>query len=196
MNLEENLKRCADNIRWLDKQIDGIAIPSDVRCRLAGGCLYVALEHQKAIVLLIDNKIYGPALALVRLLIEAYVRGVWLHKCAAEVDLEKFKVDKLERLQASLIADIELLEGFQSKVLSGAHNNSWKKMCSFTHTGFQQVVRNNTAETIEPNYDAAELIETLEFANATGFLSAIAIAGLANNNSLANAVLRKMQQSS
>ena len=56
--------------------------------RLAEGCLDVALEHHRAIVLLISHALYGSAFALIRLLFEAYMmRGLWLHRCASEAAL-------------------------------------------------------------------------------------------------------------
>lgn len=71
-------------------------IPSDDRTRLAAGCLDIVLEHQKSIVLLIANLLFGSAASLVRLEFEAYIRGVWLLNCASELELEKFKKDKLQ----------------------------------------------------------------------------------------------------
>jgi hypothetical protein len=61
-------------------------------------------------------------------------------------------------------------------------------MNSFTHTGFAQAVRRTTDTTIEPNYDAQEVLEALHFSRAIDFLSAIATADLAGNLKLANDV--------
>ena len=70
-------------VQWLDSRIDGMEVSSELRFRVAGGCLDMTLEHQKAIVLLVASFLYGSAFSLRRLMFEAYVRGVWLHQCAS-----------------------------------------------------------------------------------------------------------------
>jgi hypothetical protein len=82
MNIQIIIQKSESLIQWTEKQIDGLEVSSDERIRLSAGCLDVALEHQKAIVLLVANKLYGTAFSLARLTFEAYVRGVWLQNCA------------------------------------------------------------------------------------------------------------------
>ena len=80
MNIQEEINKSEELIQWLDRQIDGLDISSDERTRLAAGCLDMALEHQKAIVLLVAKSLCGSAFSIARLIFEAYVRGVWLHR--------------------------------------------------------------------------------------------------------------------
>ena len=77
-------------IGWLNSQIDGINIPSDDRNRFSSACFHVALEYQHAIVLLIKERLYGAAFTLLRSVIESYVRGIWLHRCATKEDIKNF----------------------------------------------------------------------------------------------------------
>ena len=63
---------------------------------MSANCFDVSLEYQKAIVLLIENKLIGSAFSLVRLQFEAYIRGLWLIRCATEPEIEKFKQDILK----------------------------------------------------------------------------------------------------
>jgi hypothetical protein len=97
MNIRNTIIQSEELIQWLDTQIDGLEIASEERIRLAAGCLDMALEHQKAIVLLVANKLYGSAFALARLIFEAYVRGIWLQMYASETEIEKFKKDELKK---------------------------------------------------------------------------------------------------
>ena len=194
MELAASISEAEELIQWLDRRIDGIEIPSELRFRVAGGCLDVALEHQKAIVLLVAEKLCGSAFSLVRLMFEAYVRGVWLHQCASEIEIKKFESELLDRTFSSLLSDIEKLESFSAGILSTVKKKSWASMNSFTHTGFSQVVRRNKAGTIEPNYDEGELLEIVNFASGFGIMSAVEIAHLANNDVLANALLVKAKE--
>ena len=191
MRVETQIRESEQLIRWLDSNIDGIDIPSNDRTRLAAGCLDIALEHQKSIVLLTANSLFGSAAALVRLEFEAYVRGIWLLYCATESELEQFKKDELGKKFGELIKDIEKHEAFNVGTLSHVKNTSWKAMNSFTHSGFYQVVRRNKTDEIAPNYTDEELVDALDTANSFGILTAIAIADMGRNEKLAHAVFER-----
>jgi hypothetical protein len=136
-------------IHWLESRIDGLEVSSEERIRIVAGCLDTALEHHKAILLLISRTFFGSAFALVRLLFEAYVRGLWLNRCASAAELELFKAEKFEKNFAVLIEEIEKIDGFKEGVLSATKLKSWKPMNSYTHSGFMQIARRNAASTIE-----------------------------------------------
>jgi hypothetical protein len=140
---------------------------------------------------LIANKLVGSAFSLVRILFEAYIRGLWISKCASENEIEKFKKNNLEKTFGTLIQEIEQQDGFQEGVLSKVKAANWKAMNSYTHSGFFQSVRRMKEETIEANYDKDETIEILGFANAMGMLTALQIASMAGNVELANDLLEK-----
>ena len=194
MRVEAQIHESEELIQWLDSNIDGLDIPSSDRMRLAAGCLDMALEHQKSIVLLIANSLFGSAAALVRSEFEAYVRGVWLLYCASDTEIEKFKKDKLEKNLGQLIEDIEKHEAFNVGTLSHVKETSWKAMNSFTHTGLYQIIRRNTANEIMPNYTDEELIDALNTANSFGILTAIAISDMAHNEELAKKVFDRGQE--
>jgi hypothetical protein len=193
MKIEELIHKSEQLIQWLDQCIDGIEITSEERIRLAAGCLDTALEHHKAVLLLVAKSLFGSAFALIRLLFEAYIRGIWLHRCASDSDLKLFKAEKLDKKFGAFIKDIETIAGFEERVLSNTKTKSWKAMNSYTHSGFMQVVRRNTASTIEPNYTEDEILEALNFANAIGLLSALEISHLARSEELANSILEKAE---
>ena len=193
MKIVELIIESEELIQWLDKCIDRIEISSDTRTRIAAGCLDTALEHHKAILLLVSRSLYGSAFALMRLLFEAYIRGIWLHRCASDSDLELFKAEKLAKKVLTFIQEIERIDGFEKGVLSNVKLKSWSAMNSYTHSGFMQIARRNTESTIEPNYSEDEILEALNFANAMGLLSAIEISLLAGNEPLANSILEKAE---
>jgi len=117
MKILEIINESEELIQWIEKQINGLEIFSEERIRLAPGCLDMALEHQKAIVLLVANKLYGSAFALARLIFEAYVRGIWLQLCASEEEVEKFKKDGVEKMFDTLVREIERCDGFNGGIL-------------------------------------------------------------------------------
>ena len=190
----ERIAKSEELIKWLDRKINGIAVPTNDRSRLAGGCIDVAMEHHKAIVVLMAYRLYGSALAMVRPTFEAYLRGAWLHQCADVDSLDRFKSGKLELKPGPVIADLEAEPSFECGTLLKAKKAGWTKMCDFTHTGIQQAIRRNKRESIEPDYSEAELVEALGFADAIGAMCAIEIAHLANNVALAQEVFEKVAE--
>jgi hypothetical protein len=192
MTHSQLIERSEEVINWLDRKIDGLAIPADFRHRAAAGCLDIAMEHQKAIVLLTAKRLYGPAFSLMRLITESYVRGIWIHKCANEKELEKFSKGRVPDFY-KLLEDVEKLESHQDGTLSRMKESAWNAMNDFTHTGFQHAVRRQTETSIEANYSDGEIREAVNFANALGHLAAIAICDLANNAELASIILDKIK---
>ncbi len=193
MKIDSEIQKSEALIQWMDKKIDGLEIRSDEKTRISAACFDVALEHQKAIVLLIAKKLIGSAFSLVRILFEAYIRGLWIGKCATDKEVLKFKKNKLDKKFGTLIQEIEKQDGFQEGVLSKAKAANWKAMNSYTHSGFLQSVRRNKEETIEPNYVEDEILEVLGFSKAVGVLSALQIALMAGNKELANDLLEKSE---
>ena len=88
-----------------------------------------------------------------------------------------------------MIKDLESREAFKDGVLSKAKQASWKRMNSFTHTGYQQVARRNIPDGIAPNYKDEEVLQILEFADAAAIMSVHGIAGYVRNNELSKAAL-------
>lgn len=181
-------------IQWADSKINNLEISSDDRLRVAASCFDIAMEHQKAIILLIANKLYGSAFALVRLLFEAYIRGLWLNHCASDKEIDKFKKGKIDKEFGQLIKEIENIDGYNVGVLSKAKKADWKVLNSFTHSGFNQVVRRNTDSTLEPNYPDEEIEEAINFTNALGLLSCLEISFLAKKNDLSSEILEKIKE--
>ena len=114
-------------IQWEDKKIDGQEFKVDGRRELVASSLDVALEHQKAIILLISKKYYGSAFSLIRIIFETYVRSLWLNYCATEQDLEDFKINKLQKKFYQLISDVEKIEGYKGGTLSKAKKAGWEQ---------------------------------------------------------------------
>lgn len=191
MNIRDNIRKSEALIQWMDQRIDGLEISSDERTRISAACFDITLEHQKAIVLLVANQLIGTAFSLVRLLFEAYIRGLWLGKCASDQEIEKYKKNRLDKTFATLIQEIEQIEGFQEGVLSKAKTANWKAMNSYTHSGFFQSVRRNKDDTIEPNYDADEILEVLGFTNSIGMLTALQVSLMAGDEEFAKDLLER-----
>jgi hypothetical protein len=146
-------------IRWLDAAIGGIELQADDHVRIAGACLDLAMEHHKAIVLLAAHQLFGSAFALLRVALEAYVRGVWLHRCASPAEIRAFESGNAPPPFHQLLSRVEAIDGFQDRILSAAKQKSWGAMNDFTHSGYIHATHRNREATIEPNYSEEEIVE-------------------------------------
>lgn len=193
MPFDALIQESEELIQWADRKLDGLTVKSDTRERLSAGCLEVVTEHQKAVVVLVHKELYGSAFTLLRPIYEAYIRGLWLHKCATDPQLQKFIKGETETF-GTMVAAVEGVGGYGSGTLSTVKQNAWKTLCGFTHTGVEQIVRRSTGSTIEPNYQDAEVIQAVNFSNSIGLLSAIAVCDVAGRTDIANDILDKIKE--
>ena len=187
-NFEERLRESDRVLLWVNSKLDGMKIPQLAddnrqvpdeeddrrkqrkRSRLACACWHVAVEHSMAIVVLVHEKLHGSALALIRPLFEAYARGMWLMHAATD--------DEVDRAG-------HIVGG----ALVGLKKDSWSRLCSFTHTGYQQIGARLTPEGLGYDYQDGEILQALEWADGITLMSLMAFAGLTANETLANEAL-------
>lgn len=182
-------------VQSIDLNLSGIAFPIDERATLAVGCFDVALEHQAAIASLYQHELFGSMFALLRVLTEAVVRGLWILHVATGVELNQFKNGKLDKPLGVLIKEVECALSATTPALSNLKATLYQAMNGFTHTGFNQVSQRHGAGTLGPNYSEVELAQAQCVAAALGLIAAGAMAELAltNRPALIDATLQQMR---
>ena len=169
-----------DLITWIDQNTSGVTLPADDRTMLAVGCFDVAIEHQAAIALLGNSALHGSSFALLRVLAESLVRGLWLLHCATEAELAKFKKGQVDKSFSKLISEFESHIGTPSGVLSNFKVSAWDALNGFTHTGFHQVSRRHTIGRVEGTYPDHEVAKAYGLAGALGLIAAGQVIGLSD----------------
>ena len=164
------------------------------RIRMAGACFAAALEHHHAVVVLLRERLNGAAFGLMRGEYEAYVRGVWLARCATDSELSSYISDTKRRNIDQMLQAIEAMPVFDSRTLSLVKAKNWDAMCSYTHTGALQVQRWISSEAIESQHSPEEIEEVLGFTSTFALLAANGVAALAGNISLAGQLLEKSRE--
>ena len=171
-------------IVWIDQHTSRLTLPADERSLLALGCFDVAIEHQAAIALLHSSSLHGSTFALLRVLAESLVRGLWLLHCASEAELEKFKKGKVDKTFDQLVREFEAKIGTPSGVLSGFKATTWSALNGFTHTGFHQVSRRHSHGRVEANYPDQEVAHALGVAGALGLIAGGQVIGMSDRQDL------------
>ncbi len=191
MKTSKKIKLSIELSEWLGSRINGLRIPKDEKSILACSCFHLVIEHHRAILLLIDRKLYGSALALVRVLFESFIRGLWLQHCATPKELNLYANDKLELKFSDLLKNVEAVPGWDSGLFSNFKSNYWKPLNSFTHSGFLQTSQRFNGSTIVSDYSDEDIYRTVSSIGAWTILTGIAISQLADDDTLAESILEK-----
>lgn len=142
---------------------------SDNRTTLLALFTSLAIEHFRAIVLLVESQVaIGSAFALLRPLLESIARGEWLYLCGTEKDCDAFIRGGLQfKGLRQLTKEVDEKAGVGEWL--GNYTGSYTHLCDFTHGGVLAVgLRLTASGSIEPNYAESRIRLLLE--NATRML--------------------------
>ena len=132
----------------------------------------ISVEHHGSIHLLIENKLFGSAFALVRSMYESLYRAHWVNGCATDEQIKK--IIKGKYVFPKMYAMVEEIdekcktEDFWQVV----KKNSWTAMNDYTHSGMRQISRRFVQDSVEQNYDVNEIKEVLDGTNIALLLMA------------------------
>lgn len=189
--MSDRLSHSADLIHWLDEQIGDLSFAGDNRAKVSAACIDLARWHHRAVVSLVIHGMHAAAAALLRVLVEAYIKGVWLHRCSTETEFKEFTEDRLRVSFDCMIRDIERLPDFNCGVLSLMKKTNWKAFNSYTHTGYFAVDRHLNGQTVGPNVSDDQICEILGFADSVALMAALEFAYLVNDEALLKALYGK-----
>jgi hypothetical protein len=164
---------------------DGITFETSNRLRVAIALLHLSLEHQVGIHSLVNLGVIGSAFALFRPQFEAYVRGVWYHRCATDAHVSSFIGGEQPQKINVLIEEIEKLEAFDEKLLSNTTHNLWANLHDFTHGGTTQVKSRCTIDEIAQNYKEEHIANLLTASASMSLVAVVALAAAVGSELLA-----------
>lgn len=131
----------------------------------------IAQAHAKAIVILLEAPIYASAYALVRPLIESFVKAAWIQHCSSDDDIKDIvKKDDFPLSFGEMLSAVEEKQGWE-KTLTQLKKSAWKSIHSYTHGGMQLISRRFKDAYVEHNVDEEEIIGILQLVNLIAFLS-------------------------
>jgi hypothetical protein len=193
MSIDVEFQHAKAIMFWVQAHLDGRklpGLPTLKRHQLASGCLHVAVEHSQAIIVLVEEKLFASALALVRPLFESYLRGTWLLNAATDAQIDDAGRDKFPGAGA-------MVDNLEKVGLSLTHVKQqwWDALCSYTHTGYQQIGARLTSEGLGSNYKDEEVEMALKMSSNFALVTVMQFAALADDEALAKAALERMAPS-
>ena len=188
MELNKEIDKAKYLIDETNRLIVGLPILPGDRDRISVSLLHLSLEHCNGIIPLIEQNIFGSALALMRPQFEAYVNGVWIKHCANDKQIESFKNGSTPIFQERINA-IEKLEGYDQKTLSAIKEENWKIFCDFTHGGFRQVMTRNTKDGISYNFPSGYIANAVKATVVFSLSASVALAQIVGDKDLDSKLL-------
>lgn len=176
----------------LNRLANQVEMDATDRNRIVASAFGIAMDHHAAIVVLMRNTLYSSSFALLRVLFEAYLRGLWLKHCAS--DEHARRIFDGEEPPKTIVAEIEATEAFSNKVLSHIKKKAWNAMCDYTHTGGLHLQRWQSASAIEPQFDEGELEECLNATELFGAMACLELVQLSKAGDDGASVLELMRQ--
>jgi hypothetical protein len=128
----------------------------------------LAADLDKGILVLLHEKFYSGAFALLRPLVEAQVRA-HVVLIGTDEDVAKIKNDEYRTNFKTIGAQIDAafaLGGFFDRFLNGAKG----ALHSFTHSGLSQLGRRFKGKDLQANYEDGEIFELIHTSAAAVFM--------------------------
>jgi hypothetical protein len=165
----EDLSNGSAQIRVkLQKLFERHEYSEDLKTRWLLASVAVAFEHQEAILLLIKNRLFGSASAMVRIVFDTTLRGLWIGDVATDEQITQAWRDELDWLRIKVRADIEqtFVASEERDQFSALLKKQWPILCSYTHSGAVQLSRRFTNGNLRPNYSEDEISGAIYMTNA------------------------------
>jgi hypothetical protein len=198
MNVEAEYEQQVEVIRWVNDTLSCAYELPTKNIQLAHTCFDLAIEHHAAICLLCDSQLYGSMFALLRVEFEAVVNGLWLKYVADDEQINKYEKDDLRLGFGSKINMIESRLGVENGALKFIQKRQWDTFCSFTHGGYQSLVRRrNETHTGSINYPIQEIVFALRHAGSFSLFAAVELSSMTGDETVINeclSVFRKYGQ--
>jgi hypothetical protein len=163
------------------------------RNRAAAASFSIAMDHHAAIVLLMKKKFHSSSFALLRILFEAYFRGLWLKHCASDKEVQ-WLFDGGVPLTKTMISKIEANQAYSAGVLSNLIEEHWTTMCDYTHTGGLHLMCWQSTLAIEPKFEDGELEDCLNKAELFGAVAGLELVQLGKTGDSGERVLELIKK--
>lgn len=92
MTYGSSLSDARKEAAFISQRLHGAHLKSDIRSKTAAACFAIAQQHHSSILILLSNQpaLEATAMALLRPLLEATYRGIWVSRCASDEQVDRF----------------------------------------------------------------------------------------------------------
>lgn len=185
MNIQSEHEKQIQIIKWIELNLSCTYENSEENIYLARLCFDLVIEHHASICKLYESNYFGSMFALLRVEYEALVKGFWLNHVASKECISKYKEDDVNIGFGTYIRLVESYLDAKEGALYTIKEKQYKIFSSFTHTGYQALVRRvNDTHIGAVNYKHSDIITVLKYAGIFSLLAAIQLAAMTKNTAL------------
>jgi hypothetical protein len=130
------------------------------------------LETHQGIMVLLNTKHYGPAFALMRPLVESFLR-LFLEIGGTEAQRKAIRGEKYSTDFGGIGEQIDRQLKLDPPILGPWFRKHKDTLHGFTHGGMEQLVRRGKGRDIVPNYPAREVRDVVLFTNLFALMTAL-----------------------
>ena len=182
MPLKQSFERSR---RWMDTSIeliDDLQFQSTPSTVTATALLHMAIEHRNGIHVLVQHGLLSSAHALLRPQFEAFVRGVWFHRCANDRQINDFIAGGDPPRINDILVQIEALSDIDGTALFEIKKKVWKTMNDYTHGGANQVTAKIQSDRIDAGYSEQEVCDLLDYSALLATICCLALVDATGNH--------------
>ncbi|WP_017222098.1 DUF6988 family protein [Moritella dasanensis] len=176
-----NLQIAENWVTSYESALNGLEFHHEDRKLVPLALLHLALEHNAAIIKLIGLGCHGSAFALLRPQRDAFLRGIWLYRCATDEQLKKFMDGKEPPGIKIQLEQIEQTEGYRHKQLSSLMADIKIYLHDYTHGGLCQSASRDKGDRIAGGYSAQQLEWLLRQTLLLSFLTILEVCYVFND---------------
>jgi hypothetical protein len=173
--------------------IVGTSPPDGLKYYAVARLLQTTLEHTFGISILLKNGAISSALALARSPYEAYVKGIYILRCATDREAERYSKGKDALPEFGKMNEaVDQTEG--TEYFSKLKNAYWKKLNDHTHSGGMHIMSGLTTPVIQSNYGIDDALGLLKTSTNLAVMAAGALAIMNGREDLARTIDRRFSE--
>lgn len=168
-------RHAKDVATWAMGHVQGLPLAPTPRNRLAGAAYGLALEHHRAMTVLVEAMAYGSALTLIRPAVEGFARGYWLLYRANDAQLREFVVGRHSPPLDRLLREIAN-EGAPGPQI-GELQQLVQRLNALTHGAIEHLALRQSSSSVGPRYRAEDMAQGLDVATWVAKMAALDMVG-------------------
>jgi len=172
---DEAYRRAKGVVEWAMQNVQGFALDSTIRNRLAAAAYGLALEHHRGMTVLVEAQAYGSALALLRSAVESFARGYWLLYQVDQDQLSKFLEGRMTLTLDTLLRRIA--EDGSPGPKKAQLQQLASRLNALTHGSLEHLMMRQGRSDVGPRYSAEDMANGLDIGTWVAKMSALDLVG-------------------
>ncbi len=168
------------------------------RKKVVAGFLSLSMQHHYSISLLVENKLYSSAFALLRPLFDAVYRGTWISLIATDDEIDNFSTNENFKIKPTQKLAKDIDKKINATVFHDVYEQNSSLLHGMTHGGIEQIGHqfDKDGDTIQTTFDDESLFALLYSSNMNLGMILLAFGNVENDELIVNLAHKIMKEDS